>query len=55
MLKIKSRHVNTQVNKIIQVKLMSKIISRHVNTQVNKIIQVNLVKNKIKACEYTSK
>jgi hypothetical protein len=53
MSKIKSRHVNTQVNKI--VKLMSKIKSRHVNTQVNKIIQVNLVKNQIKACEYTSK
>jgi hypothetical protein len=55
MSKIKSRHVNTQVNKIIQVKLMSKIKSRHVNTQVNKIIQLNLVKNKIKACECTSK
>lgn len=55
MLKIKSRHVNTQVIEIIQVKLMSKIKSRHVNTQVNKIIQVNLVKNKIKIDEYTGK
>jgi hypothetical protein len=55
MSKIKSRHVNTQVNKIIQVKLVSKIKSRHVSIQVNKIIQVNLVKNKIKIDEYTSK
>jgi hypothetical protein len=38
MSKIKSRHVNTQVNEIIQVKLVSKIKSRHVNTQVNEII-----------------
>ena len=47
--------MNTQVNKIIQVKLVSKIKSRHVNIQVNKIIQVNLVKNKIKIDEYTGK